>query len=213
MKRLQFLMIFAMASLGLFAQTQTFHQMQSMSRSELIDLAKLEITTELRDQLDAFDSVFVGRNDQAVLVYFSITNRFVPLNSQYVYGITVRYEGNKEEPFVHYEKYANPKNYSRPGMKPFRYYDETKALLAHVIEVLEREADMYFENGKLPDGEIMYLYEGDSYVQVDIFTDDWEYHGKVSKTSDLISDESYLTNEKIDLIKDDTDEVFEEVFE
>ena len=188
---------------------------KKLGRERIIQLAAEELRREADSEsnfkVENFDQIKVMASEKNIYVTFSMSFRYVPLNSSAYYGVYV----SLTEDMMSYRSHDNREdeyNY-RQLLKFFVPRKESKKAIAFVINAINKSGKVgSIDNGKLPENDYMIIRDKPSYYGIERVSRVSKYvlsFYKIDKISGKIYD---ATHEQLaPLPEENNEEKFEEI--
>ena len=154
--------------------------MKVLGRDSLINMAIDKIVNDksfFGFNKENFNSIKVYFEDDDLYVVFSMSVLFSPMNSSYIYGITVSLTNGSKS----WSPLTNPKD--RDGENPRSFY-------APDLEQ-EKALNFIYKKGKAPDNTEVTIFDHLKYYEVEEITLSSALYYKIDKTSRKLFDEIY----------------------
>lgn len=167
-------------------------KIKKMERAAIIRMAGDEIKKSIDPDFEAknFDrvSVLAGKNE--VLVSFSMSVRYVPWQSAFLYDASVIFS---KQIMLSCGPVVNPENF-KPGKEPvfFKPSPESWEATDFILDAVNRSKEVGpLPDKKIPQGSVMTIYEHKGHYQVLMLSEHTESFYKVNRKTGQVYDASH----------------------
>jgi hypothetical protein len=154
---------------------KSYDEIRQLSKTDIIQLG-LEYINDGRgnDSVNEnmFDQIIVWANNESIYIKFSNPIKFIPINSEYYYDITVYILGGG----MSYDIYANPHDYEGSSLDTpfFKSTPGSEEIIQFVIDAINQDAGLTIKEDKK---RFLKDFEGDLIIR------DCDDHYAITRTS------------------------------